>query len=69
MIGLVFEADKIIEFAPPAPYLGQIGKALYYTIKDQKAKSATSHELMLSYQLPVNPGSGKKVVRTPRYRH
>ena len=31
----LFEAGKIIEFAPPAPYLGQIGKALYYTIKDQ----------------------------------
>ncbi len=31
----LFEAGKIIEFAPPTPYLGQIGKALYYTIKDQ----------------------------------
>jgi hypothetical protein len=38
-------------------------------IKDQDAKSNFSHELMLSYQLPVNPGTGKKVVRTPRYRH
>jgi hypothetical protein len=47
----------------------RLGYALDYTVKDQRAKSATSHELMLSYELPVNPGSGKKVVRTPRYRH
>jgi type IX secretion system PorP/SprF family membrane protein len=47
----------------------KLGYALDYVVKDQKAKQPTSHELMLSYELPVNPGSGKKVVRTPRYRH
>lgn len=47
----------------------KLGYALDYIIKDQKAKQPTSHEFMLTYELPVNPGSGKKVVRTPRYRH
>lgn len=47
----------------------KLGYGLDYVIKDQKAKQPTSHEFMLSYELPVNPGSGKKVVRTPRYRH
>ena len=44
------------------------GYALDYIIKDQQAKETTSHELMLSYELPV-PRSGKKIIRTPRYRH
>jgi hypothetical protein len=30
-----FEAGKIIEFAPPVPYLGQLGSALYYIKEDQ----------------------------------
>jgi type IX secretion system PorP/SprF family membrane protein len=47
----------------------KLGYALDYVIVNQAAKQATSHELMLTYELPVNPGSGKKVVRTPRYRH
>ena len=47
----------------------RLGYAADFTIKDSSAKSVTSNELMLSYELPVNPGSGKKVVRTPRYRH
>jgi type IX secretion system PorP/SprF family membrane protein len=47
----------------------KIGYGFDYIIQDQAAKQATSHELMLSYELPVNAGSGKKVVRTPRYRH
>ena len=47
----------------------KMGYSMDYILKDQKAKAPTTHELMLSYQLPVNPGSGKKVVRTPRYRH
>ncbi len=46
----------------------KLGYSLDYVISDQSAKSATSHELMLSYELPVNAGTGKKVVRTPRYR-
>lgn len=59
LLGYSFMKDKSLK----------LGYSLDYVIKDQKAKAATSHELMLSYQLPVNPGSGKKVVRTPRYRH
>lgn len=40
-----------------------------YIIKDQDAKQPTSHDFMLSYTLPVSPGGGKKIVRTPRFRH
>ena len=47
----------------------KLGYGLDYIVKDQAAKQPTSHEFMLTYELPVNPGSGKKVVRTPRYRH
>ncbi len=47
----------------------RLGYGLDYVIKDQAAKQPTSHEFLLTYQLPVNPVSGKKVVRTPRYRH
>jgi type IX secretion system PorP/SprF family membrane protein len=47
----------------------RLGYSLDYIVKDQDAKQPTSHEFMLSYELPVSPGSGKKVVRTPRYRH
>jgi type IX secretion system PorP/SprF family membrane protein len=47
----------------------KVGYALDYVVKNQDAKQATSHELMITYELPVTPGSGKKVVRTPRYRH
>jgi type IX secretion system PorP/SprF family membrane protein len=47
----------------------KLGYALDIIIKDQQGKKPTSHEFMLTYELPVNPGSGKKVVRTPRYRH
>jgi type IX secretion system PorP/SprF family membrane protein len=46
----------------------KLGYSLDYVIKDQAAKQATSHELMLSYELPINPPNSKKVVRTPRYR-
>jgi type IX secretion system PorP/SprF family membrane protein len=45
------------------------GTAIDFIIKDRAAKENFSLEFMLSYDLPVNPGSGKKVVRTPRYRH
>jgi type IX secretion system PorP/SprF family membrane protein len=59
LLGYSFMKDKSLK----------LGYALDYVIKDQKAKQPTSHEFMLAYELPVNPGSGKKVVRTPRYRH
>ena len=56
---LVFLKDKSLK----------LGYAIDFIIKDQAAKENFSLEFMLSYDLPVNPGSGKKVVRTPRYRH
>jgi type IX secretion system PorP/SprF family membrane protein len=46
----------------------KVGYSLDYIIKDQQAKQPTSHELMVSYALPVNL-SGKKVIRTPRFRY
>ncbi len=47
----------------------KLGTAIDFIVKDRAAKENFSMEFMLSYDLPVNPGSGKKVVRTPRYRH
>ncbi|HYG04409.1 MAG TPA: type IX secretion system membrane protein PorP/SprF [Chryseosolibacter sp.] len=47
----------------------RLGYAIDVVVKDREAKENFSHEMMISYQLPVNPGTGKKVVRTPRYRH
>ena len=47
----------------------KIGYAIDVVVKDQEAKENFSHELLVSYQLPVAVNSGKKVVRTPRYRH
>ena len=46
----------------------KLGYAIDIVVKDQEAKENFSHELLLSYQLPVY-ATGKKVVRTPRYRH
>lgn len=59
MLGYSFLKDKSLRF----------GYSLDYIVKDQQAKKPTSHEFMLTYELPVSPGSGKKIVRTPRYRH
>lgn len=47
----------------------RLGYAIDVVVKDQEAKENFSHELMVSYQLPVAPKTGKKVIRTPRYRH
>ena len=58
LLGYSFLKDKSLK----------LGYALDYIIKDQEAKQPTSHEFMLTYELPVTP-IGKKVVRTPRYRH
>ena len=46
----------------------KVGYSLDYIIKDQQAKQPTSHELMVSYSLPVD-FSGKKIIRTPRFRY
>jgi type IX secretion system PorP/SprF family membrane protein len=47
----------------------KLGYSIDYVLKNQQAKQATSHELMISYELPVSLKSGKMPVRTPRYRH
>jgi type IX secretion system PorP/SprF family membrane protein len=47
----------------------KLGYAIDIVLVDKQAKSGSSHEIMLTYDLPVSPGSGKKIVRTPRYRH
>lgn len=47
----------------------KLGTAIDFVIVDQEAKENFSLEFMLSYDLPVSINSGKKVVRTPRYRH
>ena len=47
----------------------RLGYAFDYIVKAQDAKQMTSHEILLSYSLPVVAGGGKKVIRTPRFRH
>jgi type IX secretion system PorP/SprF family membrane protein len=47
----------------------KLGYSIDIVVKDREAKENFSHEMMLSYQLPNIGQSGKKVVRTPRYRH
>jgi type IX secretion system PorP/SprF family membrane protein len=59
LLGYSFLKDKSLK----------LGYAIDVVVKDQEAKENFSHELMVSYQLPIAVNSGKKVVRTPRYRH
>lgn len=59
MVGYSFFKENTLRF----------GYAFDYTVVAQAAKSPTSHEVMLSYRLPAISTSGKKVVRTPRFRH
>lgn len=59
LLGYALLKDKSLKF----------GSGIDFVIKDRDAKQTLSYEVMLTYDLPVNPGSGKKVVRTPRYRH
>ncbi len=59
LLGYAFMKDRSL----------RLGSSFDFVLIDKDAKQFLSWELMLSYELPVNPGSGKKVVRTPRYRH
>jgi type IX secretion system PorP/SprF family membrane protein len=59
LLGYSFLKDKSLK----------LGYSIDVVVKDRQAKENFSHELMLSYELPVAPGGGKKIVRTPRYRH
>ena len=47
----------------------EVGYGFDYIVHDQEAKQPTSHEIRLGYLLPVNNFGGKKVIRTPRFRH
>jgi len=58
LLGYSFLEDKTL----------RVGYSLDYVVNDQEAKEATSHELMVSYSLPVST-SRKKVIRTPRFRY
>ncbi len=59
LIGYNFSKDDMFK----------LGYAFDYIIKAQDAKNATSHELLLSYTLPVLSGGEKRIIRTPRFRH
>jgi hypothetical protein len=47
----------------------KLGSAIDFVVVDKAAKENFSLEVMLTYELPVSVGAGKKIVRTPRYRH
>ena len=47
----------------------EVGYGFDYIVHDQEAKQPTSHEIRLGYSLPVSSFGGKKVIRTPRFRH
>lgn len=47
----------------------KLGTAIDFIVVDSQAKENFSLEVMLTYELPVSVGGGKKIVRTPRYRH
>ncbi|MFN8437684.1 MAG: type IX secretion system membrane protein PorP/SprF [Cytophagales bacterium] len=47
----------------------KLGYAFDYVIKGAKAKNYTSHEVMVSYQLPIYKSGNKPIIRTPRYRY
>jgi type IX secretion system PorP/SprF family membrane protein len=59
LLGMAILKDKSLK----------LGTGTDFIIVDSQAKENFTLEVMLTYDLPVNPGSGKKVVRTPRYRH
>jgi type IX secretion system PorP/SprF family membrane protein len=59
LLGYNFLKDKSLRF----------GYSIDVIVKDRDAKENFSHELLLSYQLPVNINTGKVPRRTPRYRH
>ena len=47
----------------------RVGYSLGVVTSGVDAKSPTSHELMVSYVLPVGKDDKKPPLRTPRYRH
>lgn len=59
LLGYAFLKDKSL----------RLGYSIDFVLKDRAAKENFSHEVMLTYELPVITGGVKKIVRTPRYRH
>lgn len=59
MIGYSFLKDNSL----------RLGYSFDYIINAQDAKKPTSHELLLSYTLPVLSSGEKRIIRTPRFRH
>jgi type IX secretion system PorP/SprF family membrane protein len=59
LLGYSFLKDKSLK----------LGYSVDIVVKDQAAKENFSHEVMITYELPVSVGGGKKIQRTPRYRH
>lgn len=58
MLGYSFLKEKSLK----------LGYSFDYIVKAQDAKQPTSHEIMVSYSLPVTSNSEKKIIRTPRFR-
>ena len=46
----------------------KLGYAFDYTVIAREAKATSSHEIMVSYSLPVSSAGEKKIIRTPRFR-
>lgn len=47
----------------------RFGYGFDFVVQGRDAKTATSHEVLLSYVLPAASAGGKKIIRTPRFRH
>jgi len=71
--GLAFRSSEAVNLILGYAFLKdkslRLGYSVDFIVKDVNAKENFSHELMLSYELPVIAGGVKKIVRTPRYRH
>jgi len=46
----------------------KVGYSFDYIIKDKEAKQPTSHELLVTYLLPVS-NEKRKIIKTPRFNH
>lgn len=58
MIGYSFFKEKSLK----------LGYAFDYVVGAQLAKAAASHEVMVTYSLPISSVNEKKIIRTPRFR-
>lgn len=58
MVGYSFFKEKSLK----------LGYAFDYTVVAQVAKAAASHEVMITYSLPISSANEKKIIRTPRFR-